>query len=41
MDFNRDTASIVVDGDGAVFAIDGDTDVVHCRVTDLVVCGVD
>ena len=41
MNFNRDTASIVVDGDGAVFAIDVDSDVVHGRITDLVVCGVD
>jgi hypothetical protein len=41
MDFNRNTAPIVVDGDGAIFAIDVDSDVVHVRVTDFVVCSVD
>jgi len=41
MDFNRDTASVVVNGDGAVFAINRDSNVVHGRVTDFIVCCVD
>jgi len=41
MDFNGDTASIVVDGDGAIFAVDGDSDMVHVGIADFVVCCID
>ena len=37
MDFNWDTASVVVNGYGAVFAINDDPDQVHVRIADFVV----
>jgi len=41
VDFDGDTAAVVVDCDGAVFAVDVDFDVVHAWIADFVVCGVD
>jgi hypothetical protein len=41
VNFDGDTAAVVVDCDGAVFAVDVDFDVVHVWIADFVVCCVD
>lgn len=41
MDLDRNTTSVVVNRDGTVLAIDYYFDVVHGRIANLVVCGVD
>jgi len=41
MNFDGNSAAVVVDCDGAIFAIDRHFDVVHVWIADFVVCCVD